>query len=124
MVGHFFLAVMGDIRYDAAEFLRGLEIDIVDPNSIPHHTLDSRETFKDPTRDGSPLYQQHIGAAAVLDDLVFRFANRFNLFERKTRRLQNSALEGYGRKNVISDENGWQFISYVSELRLIFAHRG
>jgi hypothetical protein len=108
VVGYFFLAVIGDIRHHAAEFLRTLNVNVVNADAVTNYALDVGERLQNAAGNGGPLHKEDVRATALLNHLVFSLAIRFDFLEGEARSLYNFSLQIDRRENVVRDENGWQ----------------
>src|SRR5882724_2087813 len=115
MVGHFFLAVVRNVRHHAPEFFRALHVDVIHTNSVTDNAFNVGESLQNAARNGSPLHQEHVSAAALLNDLVFRFAIRLDFFEGEACCLYDCSLQIDRRKNVVRDKNGWQLYLLICQ---------
>src|ERR1700681_2503155 len=89
VVGHFFLTIVGDVGHHAPEFLGTLDVNVVDANAITNYALNVRKRLQNAAGNGGPLHKEHVGATALLNDLVFSLAIRFDFFEGEARSLYN-----------------------------------
>jgi hypothetical protein len=111
VVRDFILAIVGDIRNRATEFPGYLDVDVINPNTIPDNAADAREAFQNNTRNGGPLHHKYVRFATFLNDLLFSFAIRFNFLECETCGLYDLPLQLYAGKTVVSNDDSRQFIS-------------